>query len=135
MDWNAVRGTYYDALKDAGLGPQFDSDGDILMKREGMYLYLMKSSSDSYIQFLCPAFLTIGNEDELRIALVAASNVNGKIKSAKIYADQDLKHMSASCEFFISDPADLRPLVPKCIGCIEVALETFVDEAREVARR
>ena len=97
------------AIREIGYNPQIDDDGDIFFRFQMKIIFIMSSNDDEdkYASALLPQFAEVDEENVL-LNLAACNKVTRETKMAKVFIDQTLKNISASCEFFFTDEDSLK---------------------------
>ena len=86
-------------LQSLGFKPQIDDDGDIFVRYQMKTFYVMGANSDDedYLVVVFPQMYEVDEGEETKV-LAACNKITREIKLAKVYIDQTLKNVSASCE-------------------------------------
>lgn len=97
-----------EAIESLGYKPYLDEDGDICVCYQMKSIYFVSAQEEEqYVAAIFPQFSEV-KEGEDVIVLAACNKVSRDVKLAKVYIDQSLKNVSASCEFFYTDMESLK---------------------------
>lgn len=89
-----------EAIESFGYKPVVDDDGDIYVRFQMKNIYFIAGQEDEpYVMAFLPQFSDV-EEGEETFTLAVCNKVTREMKLAKVYIDQTLKSVSASCEFF-----------------------------------
>lgn len=95
-----------DALIHLGYRPSIDSDGDIKFrhKMRTYYVQLGKEQEDEpqFATLLLPNFAIV-DENQISTTLLVCNKAVRNLKMVKVYVDEELSYVHASCEFFYHD--------------------------------
>lgn len=95
-------------IEGLGYKPVVDEEGDICVRYQMKGIYFMTGQDEEpYISAILPQFAEV-NEGEETLTLAVCNKVTREVKLAKVYIDQTLKSVSASCEFFYNDMESLK---------------------------
>ena len=111
--------------------PQIDEEGDIFIRYQMKTFYVMNANSDDedYLIVVYPQMYEI-DEGEETIVLAACNKMTREIKLAKLYIDQTLKNVSASCEFYYNGEESLKTCLDKAIEILGMVRPAFVKTIR-----
>ena len=70
------------------------------------------------------------DEGEETKVLAACNKTTREIKLAKVYIDQSLKNVSASCEFYYNDEESLKVCLDKAIDILGMIRISFIKAMR-----
>lgn len=122
------------AIEANGYKPQVDEDGDIMvyyqMKR---FYFIVGQDDEQYISVVYPQFAEV-DEGEDMLALVVCNKVSREAKLAKVYIDQTLKNVTASCEFFYTDFECLKVCVEYAMNILGMVRMTYFRIKEEIAQ-
>ena len=118
-------------LQSLGLKPQIDDDGDIFVRYQMKTFYVMGSSSDDedYLVVVFPQMYEVNEGEETKV-LAVCNKITREIKLTKVYIDQTLKNVSASCEFYYNDEESLKTCLDKAIEILGMVRSTFIKTIR-----
>ena len=118
-------------LQSLGLKPQIDDDGDIFVRYQMKTFYVMGANSDDE-DYLVVVFLQMYevNEGEETKVLAVCNKITREIKLTKVYIDQTLKNVSASCEFYYNGEESLKTCLDKAIEILGMVRLTFIKTMR-----
>ena len=118
-------------LQSLGLKPQIDDDGDIFIHYQMKTFYVMGSSSDDedYLVVVFPQMYEVDEGEETKV-LAACNKATRDSKLAKVYIDQTLKNVSASCEFYYNGEESLKTCLDKAIEILGMVRLTFIKTMR-----
>lgn len=120
---------YLDYLKEEGYCPRLDEDGDVIFKCEGRhYAILIDPRDECYFRLVYPNFWAIEDDTARQRAIVAAHDVNSRVKVAKVYVVRD--DTWASVEMFCSPPQAFQDVFGRSIGALRAAVRGFLDAVR-----
>lgn len=118
-------------LQSLGFKPQIDDDGDIFVRYQMKTFYVMGANSDDedYLVVVFPQMYEV-NEGEETEVLAVCNKTTREIKLAKVYIDQTLKNVSASCEFYYNGEESLKTCLDKAIEILGMVRLTFIKTMR-----
>ena len=118
-------------LQSLGLKPQIDDDGDIFVRYQMKTFYVMGANSDDedYLFVVFPQMYEVDEGEETKV-LAACNKTTREIKLAKVYIDQTLKNVSASCEFYYNGEESLKTCLDKAIEILGMVRLTFIKTMR-----
>ena len=127
--------SYSEGLETLGLKQEEKSEsekGVVVEFKDGNGLfYLVFDKSDpAFVTVHFPKFYPIKNEDEYVNCVMAATQVNDEIKSAKILVDLEDKQVSVNAEYFDYIIEDKAQLVKRYIGAVESGVHAFLKRMR-----
>ncbi|MCI6828173.1 MAG: YbjN domain-containing protein [Prevotella sp.] len=97
-----------EAVESFGYKPHVDDDGDICVRFQMKSIcFLIGQEEEQYISAILPQFSEV-KEGEETLTLAVCNKVNREVKLAKLYIDQTLKSVTASCDFFYTDMESLK---------------------------
>ena len=118
-------------LQSLGFKPQIDDDGDIFVRYQMKTFYVMGSNSDDedYLVVVFPQMYEVNEGEETKV-LAVCNKITREIKLTKVYIDQTLKNVSASCEFYYNDEESLKTCLDKAIEILGMVRSTFIKTIR-----
>lgn len=118
-------------LQSLGFKPQIDDDGDIFVRYQMKTFYVMGANSDDedYLVVVSPQMYEVDEGEETKV-LAACNKITREIKLAKVYIDQTLKNVSASCEFYYNGEESLKTCLDKAIEILGMVRLTFIKTMR-----
>ena len=118
-------------LQSLGLKPQIDDDGDIFVRYQMKTFYVMGANSDDedYLVVVFPQMYEVNEGEETKV-LAVCNKITREIKLAKVYIDQTLKNVSASCEFYYNGEESLKTCLDKAIEILGMVRLTFIKTMR-----
>ena len=118
-------------LQSLGLKPQIDDDGDIFVRYQMKTFYVMGANSDDedYLVVVFPQMYEVDEGEETKV-LAVCNKITREIKLAKVYIDQTLKNVSASCEFYYNGEESLKTCLDKAIEILGMVRLTFIKTMR-----
>ena len=118
-------------LQSLGLKPQIDDEGDIFVRYQMKTFYVMGANSDDedYLVVVFPQMYEVDEGEETKV-LAACNKITREIKLAKVYIDQTLKNVSASCEFYYNGEESLKTCLDKAIEILGMVRLTFIKTMR-----
>lgn len=121
---------YYEFLKEEGYVPQYDGDGDIIFKKEGLtYIAFASEDDDEFFRLALPAFWAIRSREENVRALIAAAEVNAEVKVVKVFPVGD--RVWATIELLVDPPEGFATVFPRAMRLLRRGAERFVETMRE----
>lgn len=93
--------------------------------------YVMGANSDDedYLVVVFPQMYEVDEGEETKV-LAACNKITREIKLAKVYIDQTLKNVSASCEFYYNGEESLKTCLDKAIEILGMVRLTFIKTMR-----
>lgn len=120
-----------EAIKDFGYKPVMDDEGDIYVRYQMKSIYFMAGQDEEpYVAAILPQFADV-DEGEETLTLAVCNKVTREVKLAKVYIDQTLKSVSASCEFFYTDMESLKANVGHSLHILGMVRSTFIKTKAE----
>ena len=118
-------------LQSLGLKPQIDDEGDIFVRYQMKTFYVMGANSDDedYLVVVFPQMYEVNEGEETKV-LAVCNKITREIKLAKVYIDQTLKNVSASCEFYYNGEESLKTCLDKAIEILGMVRLTFIKTMR-----
>lgn len=118
-------------LQSLGFKPQIDEEGDIFIRYQMKTFYVMNANSDDedYLIVVYPQMYEIDEGEETKV-LAACNKMTREIKLAKLYIDQTLKNVSASCEFYYNGEESLKTCLDKAIEILGMVRPALVKTMR-----
>ena len=118
-------------LQSLGFKPQIDDDGDIFVRYQMKTFYVMGTNSDDedYLVVVFPQMYEVNEGEETKV-LATCNKITREIKLAKVYIDQTLKNVSASCEFYYNGEESLKTCLDKAIEILGMVRSTFIKTIR-----
>ena len=83
-----------------------------------------------YVSAILPQFADV-NEGEETLTLAVCNKVTRDVKLAKVYIDQTLRCVSASCEFFYTDMESLKANVGHSLNILGMVRSTYAKTRAE----
>lgn len=118
-------------LQSLGGKPQIDDDGDIFVRYQMKTFYVMGANSDDedYLVVVFPQMYEVNEGEETKV-LAVCNKITREIKLTKVYIDQTLKNVSASCEFYYNGEESLKTCLDKSIDILGMVRSTFIKTMR-----
>lgn len=118
-------------LQSLGFKPQIDDEGDIFVRYQMKTFYVMGSNSDDedYLVVVFPQMYEVNEGEETKV-LAVCNKITREIKLTKVYIDQTLKNVSASCEFYYNGEESLKTCLDKAIEILGMVRSTFIKTIR-----
>lgn len=121
-----------EAVESLGYKPVVDDDGDICVRYQMKNIYFMTGQDEEpYISAILPQFADV-NEGEETLTLAVCNKMTRDVKLAKVYIDQTLKSVSASCEFFYTDMESLKANVRHSLNILGMVRSTYARTRAEL---
>ena len=119
-------------IEGLGYKPAVDEEGDICVRYQMKGIYLMTGQEEEpYVAAIRPQFAEV-NEGEEMLTLAVCNKVTREVKLAKVYIDQTLKSVSASCEFFYTDMESLKTNVEHSLKILGMVRSTYARVKAEL---
>ena len=118
-------------LQSLGFKPQIDDEGDIFVRYQMKTFYVMGLNSDDedYLVVVFPQMYEVNEGEETKV-LAVCNKITREIKLTKVYIDQTLKNVSASCEFYYNVEESLKTCLDKAIEILGMVRSTFIKTMR-----
>ena len=114
-----------EAIESLGYKPHVDDDGDICVRYQmKSVFFLTGQEEEQYVSAIQPQFSEV-HEGEETMTLAICNKVSREIKLAKVYIDQTLKSVTASCEFFYTDMDSLKNNVEHSLNILGMVRSTY----------
>ena len=122
-----------EAIKSLGYKPHVDEDGDICVRYQMKTICFMTGEDEEqYISAILPQFSEV-IEGEETLTLAVCNKVGREVKLAKVYIDQTLKSVTASCEFFYTDMESLKINVEHALNILGMIRSAYNKNKAEFA--
>lgn len=122
------------AIEANGYKPQVDDDGDVFVRYQLKTIYFfVDKREETFLSANLIRFADIA-EGEDTLTLVACNRITRDSMFVKMYVDESLKSVSASCEFFFTDTDSLAVYVKYSMEMLSLARNTYrkvMDMIRE----
>lgn len=119
------------ALQKLGYKPKTDNDGDIFVCYQMKHFYVMGTQDDeNYLTVLFPQFYRINEGEETKV-LAACNKVTREFKVAKVYVDQTLANVTASCEFYYDGEDSLKICLEKSVEILGIVRSSFLNTVQD----
>ena len=115
-----------------GFRPSLDEWGSVRFKFEGGHYVLQFDAKDTaYLRLLYPCFWPMPDQDVPR-ALVAANEATEATKLVKVFVlpDPGRADVCASVESLVDTPEQLRSVLFRYLGLVQIAVRRFADRMR-----
>lgn len=113
------------AVQALGYAAEADADGDVMVRYQMKNIYILAGEEEEpYVSVLYPQFHEL-SEGEETLVLATCNKMTREVKQAKVYIDQTLANVSASCEFFYADEESLRFGIGHALGILGMIRSTF----------
>ena len=107
-----------EAIETLGYKPHVDDDDDICVRFQMKSIFFMTGQEEEqYVSVILPQFYEV-NEGEETLSLAVCNKVTRDLKLVKVYIDQTLKSVTASCEFFYTDMDSLMNNVEHALNIL-----------------
>ena len=107
-----------EAIETLGYKPHVDDDDDICVRFQMKSIFFMTGQEEEqYVSVILPQFYEV-NEGEETLSLAVCNKVTRDLKLVKVYIDQTLKSVTASCEFFYTDMDSLMNNVEQALNIV-----------------
>ena len=114
-----------EAIESLGYKPHVDDDGDICVRYQMKSIFFLTGlEEEQYVSVILPQFSEV-QEGEETMTLAICNKVSREIKLAKVYIDQTLKSVTASCEFFYTDMDSLKNNVELSLNILGMVRSTY----------
>lgn len=113
------------AVKALGYAAEADADGDVMVRYQMKNIYILAGMEEEpYVSVLYPQFYEL-SEGEETLILATCNKMTREVKQSKVYIDQTLTNVSASCEFFYADEESLQFGIEHALGILGLIRSTF----------
>lgn len=114
-----------EVIENLGYKPHVDDDGDICVRYQMKSIFFLTGQEEEqYVSAILPQFSEV-QEGEETMTLAICNKVSREIKLAKVYIDQTLKSVTASCEFFYTDMDSLKNNVEHSLNILGMVRSTY----------
>lgn len=122
-----------DVLERMGYKPEYDNDGDILLRYQLKHIYFItrEEDEDNFVLVQLPKFDEFKEEDTT-LHLAACNKVTRGIKMVKVYVDKSLNEVSASCEFFYANEEALKLNIEKALRILGLVRTSYRNCLKEL---
>lgn len=102
-------------LKDMGLRPKVDSDGDVYVRYElKTIVFQLSCEEENYMNICLYGFRKV-NESERIVSMFICNAMNRALRLVNVFVDKDLKSVSAMYDFYFTDEDSLALNVKECL--------------------
>lgn len=124
----------YNVLERLGYKPQYDEDGDILMRYQLKHLFFLTQDDDEehFVNVTLPQFSSVPEGQEL-LYLAACNKLTRETKMAKVFIDHTLKNITATCEFFFDDEKTLEKNIIRTLRILSIMRTAYHDCIKEMS--
>lgn len=120
-------------IESLGYKPQADDEGDLLVRYQMKSMFvLIGEEDDPYLSIVYPQFHEI-EEGEETLVLTACNKVTREVRLAKVYIDQTLQSVSASCEFFYTDEESLKQCIDRSLHILGIIRTVYRQAKRKLS--
>ena len=111
----------YNVLERLGYKPQYDDDGDILIRYQLKLLLFLTQDDDEehFVNVTLPQFCSVPEGQEL-LYLAACNKLSRDTKMAKVFIDHTFKNVTATCEFFFDDEKTLEKNIIRALRILSI---------------
>lgn len=121
-----------EAIESLGYKPHVDDDGDICVRYQMKSIFFLTGQEEEqYVSAILPQFSEV-QEGEETMTLAICNKVSREIKLAKVYIDQTLKSVTASCEFFYTNMDSLKNNVEHSLNILGMVRSTYFKVRSEL---
>ena len=114
-----------EAIETLGYKPHVDDDDDIWVRFQMKSIFFMTGQEEEqYVSVILPQFYEV-NEGEETLSLAVCNKVTRDLKLVKVYIDQTLKSVTASCEFFYTDMESLKNNVEHALNILGMVRSAY----------
>ena len=114
-----------EAIETLGYKPHVDDDDDICVRYQMKSIFFMTGQEEEqYVSVILPQFYEV-NEGEETLSLAVCNKVTRDLKLVKVYIDQTLKSVTASCEFFYTDMESLKNNVEHVLNILGMVRSAY----------
>lgn len=122
-----------EAVESFGYKPQVDDDGDIYVRFQMKSIFFLTGlEEEPFVSAILPRFSDV-SEGEETLTLAVCNKVSREVKFAKVYIDQTLKSVSASCEFFYTDMDSLKSNIGHALDILGMVRCAYYKRKAEFA--
>lgn len=122
-----------EAVEGLGYKARVDDDGDICVRYQMKDIYFLTGKEEEhFVSAVLPQFSEV-EEGEETLALAVCNKVSREVKLAKVYIDQTLKNVTASCEFYYINEESLRDNVEHVLTILGMVRSTYNNGKADLA--
>ena len=124
----------FNVLERLGYKPQYDDDGDILMRYQLKLLLFLTQDDDEehFVNVTLPQFSSVPDGQEL-LYLAACNKLSRDTKMAKVFIDHTFKNVTATCEFFFDDEKTLEKNIIRALRILSIMRTAYNDCIKEMS--
>lgn len=124
----------FNVLERLGYKPQYDDDGDILMRYQLKLLLFLTQDDDEehFVNVTLPQFSSVPDGQEL-LYLAACNKLSHDTKMAKVFIDHTFKNVTATCEFFFDDEKTLEKNIIRALRILSIMRTAYNDCIKEMS--
>lgn len=122
------------ALEAMGLKPHVDDDGDVALRYQMKNFYVLCTQDEDrdFLVVMLPQFYEISEGDEVKV-LAVCNKVTRDVSLVKVFVDQTLKNVTATCEFYYSGEDGMRCGLEHSLKNLGMIRSTFYKELRDMS--
>ncbi len=122
-----------ETLTKMGVKYEYDEDGDLYIMYQMKYIYVVHSQEQKFILLAFSSFFEVEEGQEMQ-TLVVCNKITRENKLIKVFLNQSMRSVSASCEFFYTDRKSLENNIKKSLDIMSVARTLFKKTHRELSK-
>ena len=120
------------ALQKLGYTPEVDEDGDLYFRFQMKTLFILLGNEDeNFVIVQFPQFAEV-EEEETTLTLMLCNKISRDIKLTKVYIDDTLKYLTASCEFYYTDEESIDMNLQHALGGLGMIRSLFREAKAEM---
>lgn len=120
------------AIEANGYCPQVDNEGDVHVRYQMKSIYFMTGQNEEqYVSAILPQFAEVSEGEEM-LTLAVCNKMTRELKFVKVYIDQTLKSVTASCAFFYTDMDSMKNSIGHALNILGVVRSTYLRTMSEI---
>lgn len=124
----------FSILQKMGYSPELDDEGDIRFRYQMKSFYaIVSNDEDSFVTITLPQFYEI-EEGEDMLVLAVCNKLTRDFKLTKVFIDQTLKSVSATCEFYYINEESLELNIRQSLMVLGIIRSAFKNKKNELSK-
>lgn len=119
-------------LEELGYKPVTDNDGDLIIRYQmKSIVFITREEFKNYVVVMLPQFAEVEDGEET-IVLATCNKLTREMKMVKVFIDNTLQNVSATCEFFFADENGLKDNITKSLELLGVIRSSYIKSKSEL---
>ena len=120
-------------LEELDYEPEIDDDGDLLFMYQLKTMYvLIGNEEEKFLTLMLPQIHEVDDPDDVAPMLATGNRLCRQLKLVKVFIDNNLAKVNASCEFYYYDEASLKFYIERALNFLGIVRPIFYKEYSEL---